>query len=325
MEIAPKKKSNTTGRTVGQTKSANNSANQSNLPLTKQELDDLQALIGLLGFLLGLGIGADLINAAISAIRGDFAGALFDLLSAIPAIDDAAKGAKVIQDIDKYLGVVNRLQNTVIKKIPNKTIANKLQKVLNEAKEELNKQKSTRKKQEAAKGNNNQQTTKSTQKDATVTNNKHLLKCGEFDKYGKLTRETLANGYERDHVPSKAGLVKYAQDNLVKKGVKLTKGQKDAIGRAGLTIAIPKQAHKDVSRTYGRSRNTDKQITKDAKDLVEAAKKDTEAISKELDKYEPRCKKAYDAAAKIITSKTKADYDKILKEVLEQNNVPLRK
>lgn len=37
------------------------------------------------------------------------------------------------------------------------------------------------------------------------------------------------------------------------------------------------------------------------------------------------CKKAYDAAAKIITSKTKADYDKILKEVLERNNVPLRK
>lgn len=155
MGIAPRKRNNTTGRTIGQTKSTNKPANQANPPLSKQELDDLQALIGLLGFLPGLGIGADLINAAISAIRSNLAGALFDLFSAIPAIGDAAKGAKVIQDIDKYLGVVNRLQNTVIKKIPNKTIANKLQKVLNEVKEELNKQKSVNKKQETGKGNNN--------------------------------------------------------------------------------------------------------------------------------------------------------------------------
>lgn len=154
---------------------------------------------------------------------------------------------------------------------------------------------------------------------------KPKLKCGEFGSYGKLSNGIDANGYERDHVPSKAALVKYAQDNLVKKGVKLTKGQKDAIGRAGLTIAIPKQAHKDVSRTYGRSRNTDKQIAEDAEDLVNAAKRDTEAISKEIDDYEEGCKQAYDEAAKIITSKTQADYDKMLIEVLKRHNVELRR
>ncbi len=58
--------------------------------------------------------------------------------------------------------------------------------------------------------------------------------------------------------------------------------------------------------------------------MAAAAKRDTAAISKEMAKYEPGCKKAYDAAAKIVTSKTKADYDKMLIEVLKQNNIPLR-
>lgn len=56
--------------------------------------------------------------------------------------------------------------------------------------------------------------------------------------------------------------------------------------------------------------------------MAAAAKRDTAAISKEMAKYEPGCKKAYDAAAKIITSKTKAD--NMLIEVLKRNNIPLR-
>ncbi|OOS08342.1 hypothetical protein SAMN02745664_11655 [Moraxella cuniculi DSM 21768] len=311
MGIAPRKKGNTTGKAVGQTKPTNKSAKKANPALTKQELDDLQALIGLLGFLPGLGIGADLVNAAISAIRGDFAGALFDLFSAIPIIGDAGKGAKVIKDIDKYLGVINRLQATVIKKIPNKTIANKLQKVLNEAKEELNKQKLNNKKPKPAKTSNNKKPQKKTQKDSTVKP-KPKLKCGQSGTYKDLKKSTGDNKYDRDHIPSKAALKKRAAEL---KGDELTKEEAKAIDDAGWTIAIPKQAHKDASPTYGnKNKNL---IQKDANDLAGAAQRDIKAMRDKIGKYDKGCAKKYRTETNKILKKTNADYDRMLENILE--------
>lgn len=301
--------SNTRGPLRAPTRSSGGNANQANPPLTNQELDDLQALIGLLGFLPGLGIGADLINAVISAIRGDFMGALFDLFSAIPAIGDAAKGAKVIKDIDKYLGVVNRLQNTVIKKIPNKTIANKLQKVLNEAKEELNKQKLSNKKQETGKGNNQQQ--KDKKPNDTTVKGKPKLKCGQSGTYKELKKSTGDNKYDRDHIPSKAALKKHAEKL---KGKKLSDAEKTAIDDAGWTIAIPKQAHKEVSPTYGK--RNESLIKGDADDLAKAAQRDIEAMRDKIDKYDKGCAKKYKAETEKILKKTNADYDRMLKDIL---------
>ncbi len=315
MGIAPRKtgrQGNTIGKTVGQTKSTNTSAKKANPALTKQELDDLQALIGLLGFLPGLGIGADLVNAAISAIRGDFAGALFDLFSAIPIIGDAGKGAKVIKDIDKYLGVINRLQATVIKKIPNKTIANKLQKVLNEAKEELNKQKLNNKKPKPAKTSNNKKPQKKTQKDSTVKKTKPKLKCGQSGTYKDLKKSTGDNKYDRDHIPSKAALKKRAEKL---KGKPLTKEEAKAIDNAGWTIAIPKQAHKDVSPTYGNKNKG--LIQKDADDLAKAAQRDIKAMRAKITKYDKGCATKYKAETDKIFNKTNADYDKMLKSILK--------
>lgn len=316
MGIAPRKTGkggNTIGKTVGQTKSTNTSAKKANPALTKQELDDLQALIGLLGFLPGLGIGADLVNAAISAIRGNFMGALFDLFSAIPIIGDAGKGAKIITDIDKYLGVVNRLQSTVINKIPNKTIANKLKQVLKEVKEELNKQKSNNKKPEPAKTNNNKKPEKKTQKDSTVKKTKRKLKCGESGTYKDLKKSTGDNKYDRDHIPSKAALKKRAEK--LNRGRKLTSNQAKAIDNAGWTIAIPKQAHKEVSPTYGGRNNS--LIKDDADDLAKAAQRDIKAMRAKIAKYDKGCATKYKAETEKIFSKTNADYDKMLRHILK--------
>lgn len=324
MGTAPRKKGNTTGKAVGQTKPTNKSAKKANPALTPEELDDLQALIGLLGFLPGLGIGADLVNAAISAIRGDFAGALFDLFSAIPIIGDAGKGAKVIKDIDKYLGVINRLQATVIKKIPNKTIANKLQKVLNEAKEELNKQKLNNKKPQTAKTSNNKKPEKKTQKDSTVKKTKRKLKCGEFGSYGNLSDGTDANGHERDHVPSKAALIEFAEN---RRGRRLTDSEKRKLERAGDAIAIPKEAHANVSPTY-KSKN--KPLIKtdgaSAEALVAAAKRDTEAIHKSIRKYSNvACKKAYAKAARSIRNRSPAFYERLIDDIIPPPQKPKKK
>jgi hypothetical protein len=138
-----------------------------------------------------------------------------------------------------------------------------------------------------------------------------------------LKKKTVFNKYDRDHVPSKAALVKYVEKYLLKEGNKLTKSQKNRIGEAGRTIAIPKQAHKDVSPTY-TNRNTSTRIAEDSEDLATAAKRDIEAMEKEIDKYEPGCKKLYQAAAKKILKMKNSDYDKMLRKVLQENNIPMR-
>ena len=46
-----------------------------------------------------------------------------------------------------------------------------------------------------------------------------------------------------------------------------------------------------------------------------------DAMEKEIDKYEPGCKKFYQKAAKKILAMTNADYDKLLKEILKNPNL----
>lgn len=47
-------------------------------------------------------------------------------------------------------------------------------------------------------------------------------------------------------------------------------------------------------------------------------------MEKEIDKYEPGCKKLYQAAAKKILKMKNSDYDKMLRKVLQENNIPMR-
>lgn len=328
---------------------------------SKQNIDDLQMLMDLAGMFPGYGAVADLLNAVISLLQGDWTGALFSAFGAIPVAGDAAKGAKIIKNVDSYIAAIGRVQRNVISRLP-APIANKLQRAMNALENELKAYKKihpqapkpkitpkkptstnpkskqtkrtkpdrqTRKKLEdkkrrgnQGKANNNQKASGKKQKDSK-SKPKKKMKCGDNGTYKDLKKTTGDNKYDRDHIPSKAALIKYVEDNLLKKGVELTKSQKDKIANAGLTIAIPKQAHKDVSPTY-TNRNTSTRIGEDAEDLAKAAKRDIKVMEKEIDKYEPGCKKIYQASAKKILAMSKADYDKMLKKVLKENNIPMR-
>ena len=61
----------------------------------EQILDGIQLALDVAGFIPGFGAIADLTNAAISACRGDWAGAGLSLIAAVPGIGDAAAGAKM--------------------------------------------------------------------------------------------------------------------------------------------------------------------------------------------------------------------------------------
>ena len=58
-------------------------------------LDGLQTVLDLVGFIPGVGEVADVVNAGISAMRGDYLGAALSLVSLLPVVGDAiGKGAK---------------------------------------------------------------------------------------------------------------------------------------------------------------------------------------------------------------------------------------
>lgn len=58
-------------------------------------LDGIQTALDLAGFIPGLGAAPDLLNAAISAMRGDFSSAGLNLLAAVPVVGDSVKAAVI--------------------------------------------------------------------------------------------------------------------------------------------------------------------------------------------------------------------------------------
>ena len=62
---------------------------------TNSVLDGIQLALDAAGFVPGFGAIPDLLNAAISACRGDWVGAGMSVLAAVPLIGDAAAGAKI--------------------------------------------------------------------------------------------------------------------------------------------------------------------------------------------------------------------------------------
>jgi hypothetical protein len=151
-------------------------------------------------------------------------------------------------------------------------------------------------------------------KDGAKDKGKKKLKCGDSGKYGDLKKTTGSGKFDRDHIPSKAALKERAKELLGD----LNKKQLAAIEKAGDAIAIPRQAHIDVSPTHG-TKNIDL-APKDAKDLAGAAKRDVSAMEKKIDEYDEDggCKKAYKKAAKKILKMTNADYDKMLIDIVSK-------
>lgn len=256
---------------------------------SKQNLDDLQLLVDLAGMIPGYGAVADILNAVISLMRGDWSGVLSSLVAAVPIAGDAAKGVKIIKNADKYLMAIGRLERNLINRLPapvakklkeatdalknkliaskkassnppsskktskdtnstttnktqsNKTQSNKTNPKGQQPKRTKSENRKTRERQENAKrrvsrkeverrrnqgkASNNQKASGKKQKDSKSQPKKNL-KCGNNGTYKDLKKKTGFNKYDRDHVPSKAALVKYVEENLLKKGFQLNKSQK---------------------------------------------------------------------------------------------------
>jgi hypothetical protein len=62
-------------------------------------LNALQTGLSMLGFVPGFGAIADVVNAGISAARGDYIGAGFSLAAAVPFIGDFAAAGKAIRSV----------------------------------------------------------------------------------------------------------------------------------------------------------------------------------------------------------------------------------
>lgn len=73
-------------------------------------LDGLQLALDAAGLVPGFGMVPDLINAAISAFRGDWTGAAFSLVAAVPGIGDAAGAAKLAKNGVKMAGKAKKTQ-----------------------------------------------------------------------------------------------------------------------------------------------------------------------------------------------------------------------
>lgn len=76
-------------------------------------LDGIQLALDAAGFVPGLGAIPDLTNAAISAIRGNWAEAGLSVLAAVPVVGDAAAGAKLAKRGVKAAKALNKGEKTV--------------------------------------------------------------------------------------------------------------------------------------------------------------------------------------------------------------------
>jgi uncharacterized Zn-binding protein involved in type VI secretion len=142
------------------------------------------------------------------------------------------------------------------------------------------------------------------------------LDCGEHGTYGKQKERTGGGKYHRDHIPSKAALKERAKKL---NGGSISAAQATAIENGAMSVVIPASAHQGVSPTYG-GRNKELML-KDPDDLQAAAKRDTAAMKKELDKHaDADCVEAYNEAAEKIDKTTNAEYDAFLNNIL--NTVP---
>lgn len=310
--MATRKPGNTRGKAQGPVAPSGKRAEEANPPAKAETpaeisaVDALQLVLDLAGMIPGVGAVPDLINAAISLMRGDFIGALFSAASAVPGAGDIAGAAKIAKNAEKYLQAVKVIEAKVLPKLPagmRKQLEEYLAKVRSKVDDLLKKEKPEAPPKKA----------KSKENDGSKSAGKKKLKCGEYGRYGDLKKKTGEGKFDRDHIPSKAALKARAADL---KGAPLTKAEASAIDKAADAVAIPRQAHIDISPTYGQS---PAEAARDARDLAGSARRDVESMLGKIDEYDADggCKKAYQKAAKRVLKKNNADFDRWLAETLK--------
>lgn len=300
---------NNDGRAVGPVSPAQKRAEEANPPAkaeTPAEIDPIDALqlvLDLAGMIPGAGAIPDLLNAAISLMRGDFVGALFSAGAAVPAVGDAAGAAKILKNADKYAAAIKTIETKVLPKLP-ASMRKKLEEYLAAIRKKIDELTKKEKPKEKAESKDD---------DGAKSKPKEKLKCGQDGSYGDLKKQSGDGKFDRDHIPSKAALHERAKQ--LNGGDDLTPAQKKAITDWGNAIAIPREAHQQYSPTYG-GRNDP---VADAKDLASSAKRDVDKMLDHIGEYDADggCKKAYKKASKKITAMTNEDYAKELKKILK--------
>ncbi|WP_321818260.1 MULTISPECIES: PAAR-like domain-containing protein [unclassified Paraburkholderia] len=274
--------------------------------------------LGVASFVPGLSLVTGAVDAGIYAAEGDMVEAGLSAASMIPGgkvVTTAGKLAKGAVSLAKGAHAAEEAAKAA-RLAKDAEDAAKAAKLAREAEEAAKLKKSE---EEAARLKNAEgdANTGTKDRDGKKVKGKKKLKCGEYGKYGDLKKKTGDGKFDRDHIPSKAALKERAE-SMLDEGEKLSPGQRKAIEDWGDSIAIPRQAHIDVSPTYG-AKNIGL-APQDADNLAGAARRDVESMLSKIDEYDADggCKKAYQKAAKRVLRMTNRDFDKALLEIIQK-------
>lgn len=151
-------------------------------------------------------------------------------------------------------------------------------------------------------------------KDADIEiNQKQSLDVGWVDNYGNQKKVTGDGTVARDHQPSKAALLKRAEDL---KEAPLTQAEKNRIINEGMSVTVPNEVHA-AGPTYA-GKNNKGLIENDANDLQAAQIRDSEAMIDNAKKLTPEYVTKLQEACTTLSCKNNADYDKFLKNIMDE-------
>ncbi|EPC4340515.1 hemagglutinin repeat-containing protein [Acinetobacter baumannii] len=154
-------------------------------------------------------------------------------------------------------------------------------------------------------------TTKIDGKDVEVSQSG--LEIGWVDQYGVQKKVTGDGTVARDHQPSKAALIRRAEQL---KGEPLTQSEKNRIVNEAISVTVPNSVH--VAGPTNAGKNTKELIEKDANDLQAAQKRDSDAMVGNAKVLTPEHVQKLEEACTTLGCKTNVDYDKFLKNIIQE-------
>ena len=265
----------------------------------------MHGALGVASFVPGLSVVTGGADAAIYTAEGNYLEASLSAASMIPGGKVVTTAGKLARGASRAIRGAHEAEEVVQ--------AARLAKAAEEAAKAEKAAKELRHAEEAAKLRKAEEEARAAKKSGGKSKGKGKLKCGDHGTYKELKKRTAEGKFDRDHIPSKGALKARAEELF---GRKLNAAEKAAIDNAGETIAIPRQAHIDVSPTHGQSVAD---AVLDSKDLAGSARRDVDAMLNRIDEYDADggCRNLYEKAAKVVLSKTNADFDKMLVNIIK--------